>query len=130
MLFIKNSFKVMAIFGLFGGKKNNDAQKGEFFLDFEEAQTLGNTEYMKQAKTIKRTFPKLKGNGGATIVSQVSAENMRTIDPNQAANRSTTTSSSSESFAAPAPTMSSSRPNLKVDSSMDMFRNMAKKINR
>lgn len=129
MLFVKNSFKFMALFGLFGGKKD-DSQKGDFFLDFEEAQTLGDTEYMKQVKTIKRTFPKVRGEGGATSVVQVSADSMRKVDPNQAASRSSESSSSSGSFAAPQPTMSSSNPKLKVDSSMDMFRNMAKKINR
>ncbi|BAW95240.1 hypothetical protein NIES970_01420 [[Synechococcus] sp. NIES-970] len=120
----------MALFGLFGGKKkNNDTPKGDFFLDFEEAQTFGNTEYMKKPVTIKRTFPTVRGEKGATLVTQVSSENMRKVDPNQAASRNTE-SNSSESFSAPQPTLSSSKPNLKVDSNMDMFRNMAKKINR
>lgn len=118
----------MALFGLFGGKKN-EPQTGDFFLDFEEAQTLGDTEYMKQSKTIKRTFPKIKGNPGKTIISQVSAEKMRGVDPNQETSRSSVAATSSETPAPemqPAPTMN----NVKVDSSMDMFRNMAKKISK
>lgn len=122
----------MALFGLFGGKKN-EPQQGDFFLDFEEAQTFGNAEYMKQTKTIKRTFPKVKGKeSGKTIVSQVSSDSMRKMDGKQAANPSafsSTTSSSSEP-AAEAPKMSTPKPNLKVDSSMDMFRSMAKNIKR
>ena len=124
----------MALFGLFGGKKN-EPQTGDFFLDFEEAQTLGDTEYMKQSKTIKRTFPKLKGNPGKTIISQVSADNMRGVDPSQEASRSSSSfgsSSASTSAETPAPEMQPAPKmnNVKVDSSMDMFRNMAKKISK
>ena len=100
----------MALFGLFGGKKN-EPQTGDFFLDFEEAQTLGNTEYMKQPKTIKRTFPKLKGKEGKTIISQVSSDNMRSVDPNQVPSRSSSSSasfSSSSSFGSSASSFSSS----------------------
>ncbi|NJN74029.1 MAG: hypothetical protein HC799_15065 [Limnothrix sp. RL_2_0] len=137
----------MALFGLFGGKKN-EPQTGDFFLDFEDAQTLGDTEYMKQSKTIKRTFPKLKGNPGKTIISQVSAENMRDVEPTQEAPRSSSSFGSfTSSFSAPAPSAPATAAqtpetpapetppapkmqNVKVDSSMDMFRNMAKKISK
>jgi hypothetical protein len=118
----------MALFGLFGGKKKAETPKGDFFLDFEEAQTFGNAELMKKSVTIKRTFPKVRGEGGATVVTQVSSETMRKVNPNQAASR--TTESSTEAAPAPQPTLSSSKPNLKVDSSMDMFRSMAKNIKR
>ncbi len=121
----------MALFGLFGGKKKNEAPKSDYFLDFEEAQTLGDTELMKKSVTIKRTFPKLKGQGGATVVTQVSSEVARKLNKNQQAAPRTTeaTQSSSETTSTPI-TPAAPRPNLKVDSSMDMFRNMAKKINR
>lgn len=125
----------MALFGLFGGKKN-EPQTGDFFLDFEEAQTLGDTEYMKQSKTIKRTFPKVKGNPGKTIISQVSSEKMRGVDPNQEASRSSSSfgsaTAASTSAETPAPEMQPAPKmnNVKVDSSMDMFRNMAKKISK
>jgi|NOAtaT_6_FD_contig_31_2976132_length_552_multi_6_in_0_out_0_1 hypothetical protein len=121
----------MALFGLFGGNKN-ESKTGDFFLEFEDAQTLGDTEYMKQPKTIKRTFPKLKGNQGKTIVTQVSAENMRDVDPNTATSR-VSSFAPAETSSAPAETPAETfqpRPNLKVDGGMDMFRNMAKKINR
>jgi hypothetical protein len=138
----------MALFGLFGGKKK-EPQTGDFFLDFEDAQTLGDTEYMKKSKTIKRTFPKIKGNPGKTIISQVSADKMRDVDPNQEAPRSSSsfgsfTSSFSASTPAAPSTPAAQTPetpapeappapkmkNVKVDSSMDMFRNMAKKISK
>lgn len=67
----------MALFGLFG--KKDEPKKGDFFLDFEEAQTFGDADYMKEVKTIKRTFPKLKGNPGKTIVSRVSSDDMSTV---------------------------------------------------
>lgn len=134
----------MALFGLFGGKKN-EPQTGDFFLDFEDAQTLGDTEYMKKSKTIKRTFPKVKGNPGKTIISQVSADNMRDVDPSQEAPRSSSSfgssftpsstsapATSAQTPETPAPEMQPAPKmnNVKVDSSMDMFRNMAKKISK
>lgn len=122
----------MALFGLFGGNKS-ESKTGDFFLDFEEAQTLGDSEYMKQSKTIKRTFPKLKGSNGKTIVTQVSADNMRDVDPSTASSRSSafTSTETASSSAAEAPADNfQPRANLKVDSGMDMFRSMAKKINR
>ncbi|ANV83804.1 hypothetical protein AWQ21_05060 [Picosynechococcus sp. PCC 7003] len=121
----------MALFGLFGGKKKNETPKSDYFLDFEEAQTLGDTELMKKSVTIKRTFPKLKGQGGATVVTQVSSEVARKLNKNQQAVSQATEATKASSEAASTPiTPAAPRPNLKVDSSMDMFRNMAKKINR
>ncbi|MGB2924626.1 MAG: hypothetical protein WBB82_04960 [Limnothrix sp.] len=133
----------MALFGLFGSKKQNEPQEGDFFLDFEDAQTLGNTEYMKQSKTIKRTFPKLKGNPGKTIITQVSSDKMRDLGANQPTARpasnfgssfsSPLSSSNSESGTETPAAETISAPqmkNVKVDSSMDMFRNMAKKISK
>lgn len=174
----------MALFGLIGGKKD-EPKKGDFFLDFEEAQTLGDTEYMNEVKTIKRTFPKLKGNPGKTIVSRVSSDNMSTVGDNAptatpaAPSTSTSSFAQSTSFAsanssftpanttpapvapapvaeapapapvaetpapvapapvaetpapAPAPTFTPAPiPEKKPDTSMDMFRNMAKNIRR
>ena len=178
----------MALFGLFGGNKN-ETQQSDFFLDFEEAQTLGDTQYMKEAKTIKRTFPKLKGNPGKTIISQVSSGDMRTVGGDTPAAAPAPTSTATSSFAqstsfssaassftpssvnptaptttapapvaetAPAPTFTPAAEapapvveetkapepapaptftpapvaEKKVDTSMDMFRNMAKNIRR
>ena len=172
----------MALFGLFGGKKD-EPKKGDFFLDFEEAQTLGDTEYMKESKTIKRTFPKLKGNPGAVIVSRVSSDDMSTVGDNAPAApaasapaptssfaQSTSFAGAASSFtpasttpAAPAPVAETPAPaapapvaetpaapvveeakapepaptftpapvpEKKTDTSMDMFRNMAKNIRR
>lgn len=128
----------MALFGLFG--KKDDAvpeqpkRTGEFFLDFEEAQTLGNTEYMKQSKVIKRTFPKVRGAKGATLVTQVSADKMRNIDPNRmgrpSVSEAASTTSSTSSFTPTVPAPKPARPNRSAGNDLDMFRKMAKDIKR
>ena len=46
-------------------------RKEAFFLDPDEAISLGNVEYMRKAVKIKRTFPKAKG--GGELVQEVSA---------------------------------------------------------
>ena len=37
-----------------------NTQQGDFFLSPDEAITLGNVEYMRTAKTVRRTFPNVK----------------------------------------------------------------------
>ncbi|MFQ3628814.1 MAG: hypothetical protein SNJ81_14710, partial [Cyanobacteriota bacterium] len=60
------------LFGLFGKKNNAEAspspsngkKQGAYFLDADEAKTMGNIEYMRSKKVIKHRFPKTAGNGG------------------------------------------------------------------
>ncbi len=161
------------LFGLFGGKKKEeDVQpKDAFFLDDESAKSMGDTEYMKAPKNIRRTFPAgAAGTGHFEVVKTVSAVKSSTNDsrtdfvPKRAEAPAPTytpapTFSSASSFggasassysaptfsaptpapapeAAPAPTASPSVSNEAVqkrrqaDDSMDMFRNMAKKIGK
>ena len=90
---------------------------------------------MRTSKTVRRTFVKTVGNPeGGESISQVSSERMIKRDGSQAKRMNsgfsssagnTSTSSAPESISAPSP-----RPRQKVDSNMDMFRNMAKKIRK
>lgn len=167
------------LFGLFGGKKEEDTQpKDAFFLDDESAKSMGDTEYMKAPKNIRRTYPAgAAGTGHFEVIKTVSAvkssanDSRKDLTPKRAeapapaytpaptfSSASSFGGSSASSFggstassysapaptptpapapeAAPAPVASPSVSSEAVqkrrqsDDSMDMFRNMAKKIGR
>ena len=112
--------------------------KNDFFLDPDESQTMGDINYMRKSKKIRHTFPKtLKNPDGFAIEKSISSEQETEFSGTnqgfQANNYQSQTSfnsapapaSSAESKPAPAPT-----PNRKLDSGMDMFRNMAKNIGK
>lgn len=134
---------------------------GSYFLEDETAKGLGDTEYMKQTKTVRRTYPGNAGGEDFEVVKQVSAMNESTFDSRQSGGGSTSSyqssaSSSSSSFGGSsssfggssfsAPSTSSSaaadeealpaapefqpRRDVKVNTDMDMFRNIAKKVGR
>jgi hypothetical protein len=56
--------------GLFGGKKSEqppepprESKQGEsFYLEFDEARSLGKLDYMRKETIIEHTFPKTKAN--------------------------------------------------------------------
>jgi hypothetical protein len=139
---------------------------GSYFLDDESAKGLGDTEYMKQSKAVRRTFPGAAGEEEFEVTRQVSAMDKVVFDSREggiapAPKAQTTTSptfgsptfgsassfggaasfggasaSTPESTAAsetsdalPEPSFQPSR-SLNVDTGMDMFRNMAKKVGR
>lgn len=119
------------LFGLFGGNKNQEpsqSQDSAFFLDADSAKTLGDIDYMRSSKVVKRTFPKTAGNKGEfEQVESISAMGKVKLDE-MAVNGS----------AAPSTPATPSTPNVneatsqrrKTDTSMDMFRNMAKDIKK
>jgi hypothetical protein len=74
---------------LFGGG-NNDAPKGEFFLDDDAAKSMGNTDYMREVKTVRRTFPKGPGAEEFEQVNRISAESRRLADSRGAVSTSQT----------------------------------------
>jgi hypothetical protein len=55
-----------------------EERKDAFFLDPDEAISLGNVEYMRKAVKTKRTFPKAKG--GGELVQEVSATAAREVE--------------------------------------------------
>jgi hypothetical protein len=125
--------------GLFGKKQQDTAQnngnvpspkQGSYYLDPDDAKTFGDIDYMRTSKTVKRTFAK-----GSARVRQVSA--MEDVDANSSTAPSPSASSSmgtpSQSSSQPtqsAPTFSAQEQRRSSDSSMDMFRNMAKDIRK
>ncbi|MCM1983376.1 hypothetical protein [Lyngbya confervoides] len=104
-----------------------------YFLEPDDAKSMGDIEYMRTPKKVKRTFAKSKGWGvidasektvsaydqrGATSAASSQSGSYTQSTPTYQASESMSQSSPST----PTPTR---RP---VDTSMDMFRNMAKKI--
>jgi hypothetical protein len=75
---------------LFGGG-NNDAPKGEYFLDEDAAKSMGNTDYMREVKTVRRTFPKGAGGEEFEQVNRISSDSRRLADSRGAVTTSQTT---------------------------------------
>lgn len=124
------------LFGLFGGKTkyvdepttnseqtNGNGQKGSFFLEPDDAKTLGNIEYMRTPITIKRSFPKTLKGGGGEIIQQISSTEKAKVNENG-------------QIAAKLPVVSEVKPVSETSTrrpsndSLDMFRKMAKEIKK
>jgi len=131
------------LFGFFGKKKDNDGKdrakptetngsKPEaYFLDADQAKSFGNIEYMRTAKTVRRTFPKTVGNGGTFERVQT----VSTIDVAKAAALKAAIDQSkidvpSTSKSGETPANSEAIARRRSDSSMDMFRKMARDIRK
>jgi hypothetical protein len=147
-------------FGLFSKKEEDSQPKGSFFLDDESAKSMGDTEYMKAPKAVRRTFPAGGGAGHFETTVTVSAlkssvsDSRKDFTPKRVENQVSTSYtpatdfSSASSFGGTTPTYSSPKPPAtaltestsvsneaprKRDQSndgMDIFRNMAKKIGK
>ncbi|MGK7891113.1 MAG: hypothetical protein AB4042_17425 [Leptolyngbyaceae cyanobacterium] len=134
--------------GLFGGKKEQPQAsaprpKEAFFLEPDDAKTFGDIDYMRQSKTIERTFPR-----GKAQVSRVSSGSYKKVsDLGTPASSSATSSSASQpsymtpsqkpafqssSFTPPTPSFQQETPAVKKsdDANIDMFRKMAKDIKK
>ncbi|WP_008314639.1 hypothetical protein [Leptolyngbya sp. PCC 6406] len=115
--------------GLFGGGKKPRTPKPPkdekaFFLDENEAKTFGDIDYMRTSKMVKRTFARKKGQTEEVeIVRQVSA--MDKVDV-----RDQSQQSQPGAPQASQPSGSEQANRRTADSSMDMFRNMARNIKK
>ncbi len=117
----------MALFGLFGKKdKKDDSEKKEnsFFLDQDSAKTFGDIDYMRTPKGVKKTFPTVNGKKGAEMNEIFTAtEKVTGSQPEVAKDKP----KSAEEIA---PSTFEPKVNTRVDSSMDIFLNMAKDIKK
>lgn len=123
------------LFGLFGRKAKyveeidpnaprEEVKKEAFFLETDDAKSLGNVEYMRTPFKIKRSFPKIMGSQGAEIVREVSAMEAKKLQANGEP-ASTPKPSSSEVTSTPA-----NNDRRSSDNSLDMFRQMAKDLKK
>lgn len=131
----------------------------DYFLSPDDSMTMGDIDYMRKSKRVRRTFPKtLKNPDGFAVETEVSATEDRSgmfkgnnNGQNVAANTVFNPTPSTQSqpgvtggpaipqtnekvqpeAAAPAPAPApSTKERRQTDTSMDMFRNMAKNIRR
>jgi len=125
--------------GLFSrnGKKSAAPQPrptGAFFLSDDDAKTFGDIDYMRSSKVVKRTFARKKGiTEELESVRQISAMDMRKLDEKGLPAQSGTQSATNSSSFQPSSQNGASdfqRRTAKTDTSMDMFRNMAKDIKK
>ncbi len=103
----------------------------EFFLDSDEAKSLGDIDYMRTTKTIKRTYAKYKSvdQGGMSTIKQVSATE-ETIAPAEKTVQQTSTFSEPTSTSSSFNASNGSISRASTDTSMDMFRKMAKQVKK
>ena len=105
----------------------------DFFLSPDEAQTLGDINYMRKSVRVRHTFPKsLKNPDGFEVVKEVSSSEDRSITSfDRSSNNNSAVNSTSQptpdSISKAAPSYSQPRPQ---NTSMDMFRNMARNIGK
>lgn len=122
--------------GLFGGKKanpgedaNRPRQSGAFYLTPDDAKTYGNIDYMRTAKTVKRTFARKKGvSEELESVRSISAMDSAMSNEN---NGSSVQSNQTSNVVNEARVESAPKfQRRSTDTSMDMFRNMARDIKK
>ncbi len=114
-----------------------------FFLPPDEAKSLGDIDYMRKSKRVRRTFPKTQTNDVTEVIKETSSMKTSTVNGNDFVSpltasvaESKSESNQSSSFNTPASASTSTSSNevkterQKVNTGMDMFRNMAKDIRK
>jgi hypothetical protein len=125
--------------GLFGGKKDKPAQPSasagsSFFLEADEAKSLGDLDYMRTPKAIRRTFPKGVQELNTSVSAMKVQDNSSFQQPQSgftAPSEPTSTGNggTASGFGTPDANLGTTS-RAKTDTSMNMFRDMAKKIRR
>lgn len=103
----------------------------DFFLSPDDAQTLGNINYMKKSVRVRHTFPKnLKNPNGFEVIKEVSSSKYQSVNETNnnrsedSLSQSTNKTNSISDFKVTQNSSKSSGTN------MDMFRNMARSIRK
>ncbi len=111
--------------------------KNDFFLEPDDAQTLGDINYMRKSVRVRRTFPKtLKNKDGFAVEKQVSAtEDIDLSERNRFAQSNGFSASPESNGTTAKPETNTSQSNFntdsrKTDTSMDTFLNMARNIKK
>ena len=87
--------------GLFGSKTkyvneptpvspSNEEGKEAFFLEPDEAKSLGDVEFMRKPITLKRTFPKTLNGKGGSIIQEVTSTGKKQISESEYATQAET----------------------------------------
>ena len=116
----------------------------DFFLSPDDAQTLGDINYMRKSVRVRRTFPKtLKNKDGFAIEKEVSATDARdgsfngngkfnsVTNGNGFANSQTDFQAMAKEIKSVQPEKSDNKEERRqTDTNLDMFRNMARNMKR
>ena len=98
----------------------------DFFLSPDDAQTLGNINFMRKSVKVRHTFPKnLTNPNGLETVKEVSSLDEKSVNPLQESRQESSFTSST--FQETASTEVKSVPS---SNNMNMFRNMARSIRK
>ncbi|MEB3340192.1 hypothetical protein [Okeania sp.] len=116
--------------GLFG-KKDDNQPKEAFFLDSDSASSMGNVDFMRKSKTVKRSYPKAAGK-----LNVIEGETEKSVSSTQkresGAETQTSSSSSTSSFTQSStfqPTKIKPRTVSNSNDGID-FKNMARDIKK
>ena len=104
-----------------------------YFLDSDSAQTFGDVEYMRTAKAVRRTVPKTLVNpeGFEKIKQTSSVEQLKALKEIAASNLSPEAVSKIEAaIQSDLLQQAESKKRRSADTSMDMFRNMARDLKK
>jgi hypothetical protein len=101
-----------------------------YYLGADDAKTYGNLEYMRQAKTVRHTFPKTAGGQEKESIRAVSSMETQSGNPE-------TLIKQAASFSEAAANLEQAKANVdpvaerrRSDPNMSTFRNMAKQIRK
>lgn len=129
--------------GLFGGKAKNPGEAdrsvrqrpdikpvaGSYYLDPDDAKSYGNIEYMRSSKTVRRTYAKKRGETSEKeSIRQISA--LEAVRLQENGNLPEVKPARQGTFSEPTAKTDSSATRRKVDTNLDMFRQMAKDIKK
>ena len=124
-------------FSLFGSKTKYVDEEGlydtqnsskNFYLNSDDAKTLGNIDYMRTAKKIRHTFPKTSSNKNTEAIIDVSSiQNNGTSSEQVISQPATKVEPSIQVTETKIP---SSEKRRSADRSLDIFRNMAREIKK
>jgi hypothetical protein len=111
-------------------RQPKEKESKAFFLDTNEARTYGDLEYMQASKKVRRTFPKtLDQPEEKEFVQEVSAMD-RVAEGKSAPTPSSMPMNEPQKQNPTAPSNNEVAERRRTDTSMDMFRNMAKQIRK
>ncbi len=109
---------------------------GAYYLAPDDAKTFGNLEYMRSEKVIRRSFPKAKLGKDNEVIRRISATGMikelENASPslNGAVSNGAVINQVNGKSQPTAPSRSETEDRRRLDSSMDIFRNMARDMKR
>lgn len=105
-------------------KPRQSGSREAYFLSADEAKTYGDIEFMRSAKSVRRTFPKMKDGSTPEVIQKISSLEKAADQGLIPSALNTTTSQSSIDDTLKV------AERRKADTSMDAFRNMAREIRK